>query len=142
MKSSLESKKTPKEIQHKDLFLCQPLPPSKFFVFAFFSYISRRKQPNTKNFRGSRPLKQLDSGMGFLVNSLCLGVFSALNFGELSELSFDSSVWGGGGGAWAGAGCNILKTFAALLDSGEFVLINSGSLAKSEYQKILTILLQ
>ena len=47
-----QQKKTPKEIQHKDLFFCPPLPPSKFFVFAFFLHFKEKNNLNTKNFRG------------------------------------------------------------------------------------------
>ena len=74
----LESEKKRNPTQR--FVFCPPDPPSRFFVFAFFLHFEEKNSPNTKNFWGSRPLQKVDSGMGFLVKSLCLGVFLALNF--------------------------------------------------------------
>ena len=55
----VESKKNhPKKSNTQISFLPSPLsPPSKFFVFVFFLHFKEKNSPNTKNFRGWRPLK-------------------------------------------------------------------------------------
>ena len=72
-------KKHPKKSNTK-FFFSAPLAPPQNSSCLHFSYISKRKHsPNTKNFGGWRPLKKVNSGMGFLVKYLCLGVFFGLD---------------------------------------------------------------
>ena len=52
----VRDQKTPKEIQHKDLFL-PPSPPFKILCGAF-SYISKRNQPEHKEFQGLKAPKR------------------------------------------------------------------------------------
>ena len=68
-----ERKEHPKK-SNTEIFFLAPLSPFKFYLFAFFLHFKEKNSPNTRNFRGRRPLKKVDSGMAFLVKSLCLGV--------------------------------------------------------------------
>ena len=55
-----------------------PRPPSKFFVFASFLHFKEETQPEHKEFWRLKAPKKVNSGMGFLVKSLCLGVLFGL----------------------------------------------------------------
>ena len=75
-----ERKKTQRNLT--DILLPPLAPPSKFSVFAFFLHFKEKTQPEHKEFRGLKAPKKVDSGMGFLVKSLCLGVFFGPKLGN------------------------------------------------------------
>ena len=58
------------------MFFAPPPLPLKTLCVCIFWHVNEKNSLNTKSFRGWRPLKNVDSGMRFLVKSLCLGVFS------------------------------------------------------------------
>ena len=88
---SLESENKTKEIQHKDLFFA-PLSLLQNSLCLRFSYISKRKTARTQRISGVEdPYKVVDSGMGFLVRSLCLGVF--FDLGLFRGCSFFAYGW-------------------------------------------------
>ena len=72
-----ERKTHPKKSNTKICFL-PTSPPFKILCVCVFPTFQREKQPEHKEFQGLKAPSKVDSGMGFLVKSLCLGVFSAL----------------------------------------------------------------
>ena len=85
-KPLIKSEKNTQRNLTQRFFSAPPSPPSEFFVFAFFLYFKEKTQHEHKEFRGLKAPKKVDSGMGFLVKSLCLGVFFGL------ELRFRSAL--------------------------------------------------
>ena len=73
-----EQNKHPKKSNTR-IFFCPPLAhPLRILCVCIFLHFKEKTQPEHKEFRRSKAPKKVNSGMEFLVKSLCLGVFFGL----------------------------------------------------------------
>ena len=88
-----EREKTSKK-PHTMIFFSATLGPLQdSLCLRFFLHFEEKTQPEHKEFRGLKAPEKVDSGMGFSVKSLCLGVFFGPDFKEEHTIRLHNIPW-------------------------------------------------